>query len=117
MPRKAKPTKHSRKELDKRRKLATTDRGGGKKGREARSGGGTGGAKFQCYICFKNVPDAKTMTIHFENKHRKLDLDMNRCQVNETKKDMGAARDRISNTGPQLRAGKRMKKAAKRVTK
>ena len=62
MPRKAKPTKHSRKDLDRRRKLATTDKGGGRKGREARGGGKTGGAKYQCYVCFKFVPDATTMS-------------------------------------------------------
>jgi len=115
MPRKAKPTKHSRKDLEARKKAATQDKGGGRKGRASRAGGKTGGAKFQCYICFKNIPDAKTMAIHFENKHKKHTLDMERCTVNDTKKDMAAVRTRIRQSGPSLKAGKRMKKGAKRA--
>jgi len=117
MPRKAKPTKHSTKELNRRKKLATTDRGGGKKGRLERGGGATRGAKYQCYVCFKNVPDPKTMQIHFESKHKKLELDMERCQLHDTKKDASAARQRIRETGPALIAGKKMKRREKKNAK
>jgi len=116
MPRKAKPTKHSTKSLDKKRKLATQDKGGGKKGKEARRGK-TGGAKFTCYVCFKHIPDEKTMTIHFESKHSKLTLDMEKCKVNDTKKDQAAVRERIRETGPALSAGKKMTRREKKKAK
>ena len=51
-----------------------------------------------------------SLAIHFENKHRKLTLEMDRCVVADTKKDKSAARERIRASGPQLTAGKRMKK-------
>jgi len=117
MPRKAKPTKHSTKELNKRRKLATQDRGGGKKGRDARGGGKTGGARYQCYVCKKFIPDEKTMTIHFESKHSKLTLDMVKCMIIDVKKDHDAKRERIANQGPMLSAGKKMQRRAKKELK
>merc|ERR1712026_238192 len=91
--------------------------GGGKAGRDARGGGKTGGAKYQCYVCKKFIPDEKTMTIHFESKHRKLTLDMSQCEVVDTKKDHDAKRQRIANQGPMLSAGKKMKRGAKKEMK
>merc|ERR1712224_592166 len=93
-----------------KKRLATTDRGGGKKGMSERAGGKTGGARFQCYVCFSNVPDEKSMRIHFENKHEKLVFDMEKCKQNEVRKNVDAARMRIRQSGPQLSAGKNMKK-------
>merc|ERR1711953_993792 len=90
---------------------------GGKKGRDARGGGKTGGAKYQCYICMKFIPDEKTMTIHFESKHRKLTLDMAKCMTIDVKKDHDAKRERIANQGPMLSAGKKMKRGAKKELK
>lgn len=116
MPRKAKPTKHSTKSLNKKRKLATQDKGGGKKGKEARRGK-TGGAKYTCYICFMNIPSETTMRIHFESKHSKHTLDMERCTVNDVKKDKEAVRERIRQTGPALSAGKKMKRREKKKAK
>jgi len=117
MPRKAKPTKHSTKELNKRKKLATQDRGGGKAGRDARGGGKTGGARYQCYICKLFIPDEKTMQIHFDSKHAKLTMDMERCRIIDCKKDHDAKRVRIANQGPMLSAGKKMKRGAKKEMK
>jgi len=116
MPRKAKPTKHSTKSLNKKRKLATQDKGGGKKGKDARRGK-TGGAKYTCYICFNNCPSETTMRIHFEGKHSKLTLDMEKCTVNDVKKDQEAVRARIRQTGPALSAGKSMKRREKKKAK
>ena len=115
MPRKAKPTKHSTKELNKRKKLATQDRGGGKSGRKERGGGVTGGAKMQCYICMLFMPDSKTMQIHFDSKHPKHAFDVSRVKVIDTKKDQAKVRERIAQSGPQLSAGKGMKRGAKKA--
>lgn len=120
MPRKAKPTKHSAKDLKKKAALASTDRGGGKKGMKARSGGGTGGAKFRCWICATNAPSEKSMIIHFDAKHPKETFSLEKCTVNTVKKDMDAKRARIGNAGPSAICGKgtrQKKKDEKRLKK
>ena len=48
---KAKPTKHTSKELKNKEKAATQNKGGGKHGAADRKGGKAGHAKFECYIC------------------------------------------------------------------
>merc|ERR1712173_274158 len=120
MPRKAKPTKHSSKDLKRKAALANTDRGGGKAGKAARAGNGTGGAKFKCYICATNAPSEKSMKIHFEAKHSKLTFEPEKCIVNAVKKDKDAMRARIGQGGPSAVCGKgsrQKKKDEKRLKK
>jgi len=57
------------------------------------------------------------MRIHFEGKHSKLTLDMEKCTVNDVKKDQEAVRARIRQTGPALSAGKAMKRREKKKAK
>ena len=76
---KAKPTKHTAAEIAKKTALATTNMGGGKEGLLDRLGGAAGHAKFVCYVCMAQVPDIKTMRIHFEAKHPTLTCDEEKC--------------------------------------
>ncbi|GLJ12475.1 hypothetical protein SUGI_0191760 [Cryptomeria japonica] len=70
---KAKPKKHTAKEIAAKVDAATTSRGGGKAGLQDRTGGEKGGhAKYECPLCKVTVPDMKTMAIHHESKHPKL---------------------------------------------
>ena len=34
---------------------------------------------YKCNICASPCPDEKTMKIHFENKHKKLTFDLQKC--------------------------------------
>ena len=70
---KAKPTKHTAKELAKKLSDATTNRGGGAAGLKDRLGGPAGHSKFQCHICMQQAPDLKSMQAHHESKHAKLE--------------------------------------------
>lgn len=36
---------------------------------------------YKCYVCSSPCPDSKTMQIHFENKHRKLKFDLEKCEM------------------------------------
>ncbi|KAI3724188.1 hypothetical protein L2E82_35956 [Cichorium intybus] len=73
---KAKPKKHTAKEIQAKVDAATTNRGGGKAGVADRTGQEKGGhAKFECPHCKITVPDVKTMQIHHESKHPKLPYD------------------------------------------
>jgi|Transcript_19729 hypothetical protein len=76
---KAKPTKHTSKELKNKEKAATQNKGGGKHGAADRKGGKAGHAKFECYICMMAAPSIKTMEIHFDSKHPKETFDAARC--------------------------------------
>lgn len=70
---KAKPKKHTAKEIALKIDAATTNRGGGKAGLEDRSGADKGGhAKLACPICKATAPDLKSMQIHHEARHPKL---------------------------------------------
>ncbi|KAH7373662.1 hypothetical protein KP509_17G067500 [Ceratopteris richardii] len=70
---KAKPKKHTAKEIAAKIDAATTNRGGGKAGLVDRTGADKGGhAKFECPICKATAPDLKSMQIHHEAKHPKL---------------------------------------------
>lgn len=70
---KAKPKKHTAKEIATKVAAATTNRGGGKAGFEDRTGADKGGhAKFACPICKATAPDLKSMQIHHEARHPKL---------------------------------------------
>lgn len=73
---KAKPKKHTAKELASKLDAATTSRGGGKAGFADRSGIEKGGhAKLECPLCKATVPDIKSMQIHHEARHPKLPFD------------------------------------------
>ncbi|GMP67968.1 hypothetical protein CsSME_00027752 [Camellia sinensis var. sinensis] len=73
---KAKPKKHTAKEIAAKVDAATTNRGGGKAGQADRSGIEKGGhAKLECPHCKITAPDIKTMQIHHDAKHPKIPFD------------------------------------------
>ncbi|XP_058183202.1 protein METHYLENE BLUE SENSITIVITY 1 [Rhododendron vialii] len=73
---KAKPKKHTAKEIQSKVDAATTNRGGGKAGLLDRSGIEKGGhAKLECPLCKVTAPDIKTMQIHHDSKHPKIPFD------------------------------------------
>ncbi|CAF1794806.1 hypothetical protein Bca4012_075227 [Brassica carinata] len=70
---KAKPKKHTAKEIQAKIDAALTNRGGGKAGIADRNGKEKGGhAKFECPHCKITAPDLKTMQIHHDSKHPKI---------------------------------------------
>ena len=69
---KAKPTKHSAKEIAKKVGEATTNKGGGKAGLADRKGGAAGHAKFKCPSCGVQSPSIKSAEMHWDSKHPKL---------------------------------------------
>ncbi|XP_013750931.1 LOW QUALITY PROTEIN: protein METHYLENE BLUE SENSITIVITY 1 [Brassica rapa] len=70
---KAKPKKHTAKEIQAKIDAALTNRGGGKAGIADRTGKKKGDhAKFECPHCKITAPDLKTMQIHHESKHPKI---------------------------------------------
>ncbi|MBA0630064.1 hypothetical protein Godav_002197 [Gossypium davidsonii] len=70
---KAKPKKHTAKEIAAKIDAATTNRGGGKAGLADRSGVEKGGhAKYECPHCKITAPDLKSMQIHHDAKHPKV---------------------------------------------
>lgn len=73
---KAKPKKHTAKEIAAKVDAATTNRGGGKAGQSDRTGLDKGGhAKFECPHCKITAPDVKSMQIHHDSKHPKIPFD------------------------------------------
>lgn len=73
---KAKPKKHTAKEIAAKIDAATTNRGGGKAGLADRTGQEKGGhAKLECPLCKVTAPDLKSMQIHHEAKHPKIPFD------------------------------------------
>src|ERR1044072_5088195 len=69
---KAKPKKHTAKEIAAKLDAATTNRGGGKAGMKDRTGLEKGGhAKWECPHCKVTAPDVKSMQIHHEGRHPK----------------------------------------------
>jgi len=75
---KAKPTKHTSKELAKKVFEATVNRGGGKGGAAERKNGNCG---FKCYICLCAQPSEKSLLIHWESRHDGVELDMERARA------------------------------------
>lgn len=70
---KAKPTKHTAKELAQKAKNATCNRGGGAGGAADRAGGAAGHAKYQCPVCGNASPDnGKSAMAHWDAKHGKM---------------------------------------------
>ncbi|XP_042034303.1 protein METHYLENE BLUE SENSITIVITY 1-like [Salvia splendens] len=73
---KAKPKKHTAKELAAKLDAATTNRGGGKAGLADRTGKEKGGhAKLECPLCKVTAPDIKSMQIHHDARHPKIPFD------------------------------------------
>lgn len=73
---KAKPKKHTAKEIALKVDAATTNRGGGKAGQADRTGLEKGGhAKYECPHCKITAPDVKSMQIHHDSKHPKIPFD------------------------------------------
>ncbi|XP_042032662.1 protein METHYLENE BLUE SENSITIVITY 1-like [Salvia splendens] len=73
---KAKPKKHTAKELAAKLDAATTNRGGGKAGLSDRTGKEKGGhAKLECPLCKVTAPDIKSMQIHHDARHPKIPFD------------------------------------------
>ncbi|CAM0909801.1 unnamed protein product [Alopecurus aequalis] len=73
---KAKPKKHTAKEIAAKIDAATTNRGGGKAGQKDRLGQEKGGhAKMECPLCKVTAPDVKSMQIHHEARHPKIPFD------------------------------------------
>ncbi|KAJ4850922.1 Protein METHYLENE BLUE SENSITIVITY 1 [Turnera subulata] len=70
---KAKPKKHTAKEIQSKIDAATTNRGGGKAGQADRTGKVKGGhAKYECPHCKTTAPDIKSMQIHHDARHPKM---------------------------------------------
>uniref|UniRef100_A0A7S1X1G5 Polycomb protein SUZ12-like zinc finger domain-containing protein n=1 Tax=Tetraselmis chuii TaxID=63592 RepID=A0A7S1X1G5_9CHLO len=76
---KAKPTKHTTKEINKKIADATQNRGGGKAGLADRKGGAAGHAKYKCPICSTQCPSLTSMKIHWDAKHDKLPFEEEKC--------------------------------------
>ncbi|KAM0945717.1 hypothetical protein DsansV1_C10g0105681 [Dioscorea sansibarensis] len=73
---KARPKKHTAKEIASKIDAATTNRGGGKAGQSDRSGQEKGGhSKLECPLCKVTVPDVKSMQIHHEARPSKIPFD------------------------------------------
>ncbi|CAD6335451.1 unnamed protein product [Miscanthus lutarioriparius] len=78
---KAKPKKHTAKEIAAKIAAATTNRGGGKAGQADRLGQDKGGhAKLACPLCRVPAPDIKSMQIHHEARHPKLPFEPEKPQ-------------------------------------
>ena len=78
---KAKPTKHTAKELAKKAADAKTNKGGGKAGQEDRAGGKAGhGGKFVCHVCGQLAMHLKTLEDHISSKHPKETWDPTRYE-------------------------------------
>ncbi|XP_078437868.1 protein METHYLENE BLUE SENSITIVITY 1-like [Wolffia australiana] len=76
---KAKPKKHTAKEIAAKLDAATTNRGGGKAGQADRLGQDKGGhARLECPLCKVTAPDVKSMQIHHEARHPKVPFDGSR---------------------------------------
>ena len=69
---KAKPKKHTAKEIAGKVAAATTNKGGGKAGLADRLGGAAGHAKFKCPSCGIQSPSIKSAEMHWDSKHPKL---------------------------------------------
>ncbi|KAG2483603.1 hypothetical protein HYH03_017545 [Edaphochlamys debaryana] len=76
---KAKPAKHTAKEIAMKAHAATTNMGGGGEGKEDRLGGKAGHAKYQCHICRQQAPDLKSMQMHHEARHPKELWEPEKC--------------------------------------
>mmetsp|Transcript_7116 Transcript_7116/g.18133 ORF Transcript_7116/g.18133 Transcript_7116/m.18133 type:complete len:130 (+) Transcript_7116:217-606(+) len=69
---KAKPTKHTSKEIAGKVAAASQNKGGGVAGLADRKGGAAGHAKFKCPVCGQAAPSIKSGEMHWDSKHGKL---------------------------------------------
>lgn len=76
---KAKPAKHTTREINMKIAEATTNKGGGKDGLQDRLGGKAGHAKYSCHICKQTAPDLKSMQMHHESRHPKEAWEPEKC--------------------------------------
>jgi hypothetical protein len=97
---KAKPTKHTAKEIAKKVGEATTNKGGGKAGLADRKGGAAGHAKFKCPSCGVQSPSIKSAEMHWDSKHPKLPF------VPEDWSDMHAANGGVTTAGIAIKGAK-----------
>ncbi|CAH9108705.1 unnamed protein product [Cuscuta epithymum] len=73
---KAKPKKHTAKEIAAKADAALTNRGGGLAGLADRTGKTKGGhAKFECPLCRITAPSLANMKTHHESRHPKIEYD------------------------------------------
>lgn len=72
---KAKPTKHSAKEINQKVMDSCCNRAGGAAGLADRLGGAAGHSKYKCPLCGTPANDLKTMQIHHEAKHGNIEFD------------------------------------------
>ncbi|CAD7955753.1 unnamed protein product [Amoebophrya sp. A25] len=100
---KAKPTKHTTKELSKKAADALTNKGAGAAGVKDRAGGAAGHAKFSCVICGQAAPSEKSAMEHWDSKHPKL----GKFDIGDEKqwKDMHAACGGVTTSGVGVRGG------------
>lgn len=101
---KAKPAKHTTKELQAKARASTVNQGGGKAGLRDRQGGQAGHAKFKCYICGLQAPSLKNMEAHFDSKHPKENLDAARCE--NTHQSHGCTTQGVAVRGSTKKKGK-----------
>lgn len=64
---KAKPAKHTAKEINAKVAAATTNKGGGQAGKQDRQGGKAGHAKYQCPVCGQTAPDGNLIFLCVED--------------------------------------------------
>ncbi|KAJ7544310.1 hypothetical protein O6H91_09G073500 [Diphasiastrum complanatum] len=92
---KAKPKKHTAKEIAAKVDAATTNRGGGKAGMEDRIAADKGGhAKLACPICKVTAPDVKSMLIHHEARHPKMPFEEDKLINMHSSSDPSASKPR-----------------------
>lgn len=101
---KAKPTKHTAKELKAKADRALTNRGGGKEGKSDRTGAVKGGhAKYECPVCKVTAPDLKTMQAHHDSRHPKLPW---KEESIKNLHDMAASTSKVDGQGKKSWIGK-----------
>jgi len=117
---KAKPKKHTAKEMAKKAKFANQNKGGGKAGAADRKGGKAGHAKLKCPICMQQAPDLKSMRMHWDSKHGKIEWDETKFEDQHKKFGgtvQGVAVKGSGNTKKTKRKTKAEKAADKRKAK
>ncbi|KAF5948198.1 hypothetical protein HYC85_014155 [Camellia sinensis] len=121
---KAKPKKHTAKEIAAKVDAATTNRGGGKAGQADRSGIEKGGhAKLECPHCKITAPDIKTMQIHHDAKHPKIPFDetklnnLHAVYVAEPSKPRPGVRGSLKKFSLRVRCLQKVKHQLKRSVK
>ena len=99
---KAKPQKHTAKEIAQKHheaKMRAGGRGGGEEGKEKRKAPKEGKKNIfiKCNICFTEQPSLKSMQIHYESKHPKEDWesvkDSYQAQIDSNAEEAAKARE------------------------